>query len=161
MVSTEGVPDDCEIILIEFSIKTRKWLCFGLYKPPSQNNKYFLDNLSLILNKLTFQFENIILMGDFNFTVENKNLEVFMSTFDMECLIKKPTCFQSAKPNCIDLILTNKKELFKNSNVLEVGISDHHSFIVTALKTQLIKGNTKMKLHRDYSSFQMERFKVI
>ena len=49
-------------------------------------------------------------MGDFNFTVENTNLEVFMSTFDMECLIKKPTCFQSAKPNYIDLIFTNKKE---------------------------------------------------
>ena len=31
-----------------------------------------------------------------------------MSTFDMECLIQKPTCFQSAKPNCIDLILTTK-----------------------------------------------------
>ena len=109
MVSVEGVPDDCEIILIEFSIKTRKWLCFGLYKPPSQNDKYFLDNLSLIVNKLTCQCENIILMGDFNLTVENKKLEVFMSTFDMECFIKKPTCFQSAKPNCIDLILTNKK----------------------------------------------------
>ena len=78
----------------------------------------------------------------------------------MECLINKPTCFQSAKPNCIDLILTNKKELFKNSNVLEVGISDHHSFIVTALKSQLIKGNAKMKLYRDYSSFQMEMFKA-
>ena len=33
-------------------------------------------------------------------------------------------------------ILTNKKELFKNSNVLEVGISDHHSFVVTALKSK-------------------------
>ena len=109
MVSVERVPDDCEIILIEFSVKTRKWLCIGLYKPPSQNDKYFLDNLSLILNKLTCQFDKIMLMGDFNLNFENKNLEVFMSTFDMECLIKKPTCFQSAKPNCIDLILTNKK----------------------------------------------------
>ena len=99
-------------------------------------------------------------MGDFNFTVENTNLEVFMSTFDMECLIKKPTCFQSAKPNYIDLIFTNKKELFKNSNILEVGISDHHSLIVTALKSQLIKDNAKMKLYRDYSSFRMEIFKA-
>ena len=48
-------------------------------------------------------------MGDFNLTVENKNLEVSMITFDLECLIKKPTCFQSTYPNCIDLILTNKK----------------------------------------------------
>ena len=30
-----------------------------------------------------------MLMGDFNLTVENKNLKVFMSTFDSECLIKK------------------------------------------------------------------------
>ena len=36
-----------------------------------------------------------------------------MSTFDMEYLIKKPTCFQSAKPNCVDLILTNKKKAFQ------------------------------------------------
>ena len=83
----EGVPDDCDITLIEFSIKTRKWLCIGLYKPPSQNDKYFLDNLSLILNKLTCQFDNFILMGDFNLYVEDKNLKAFMSTFDMECLI--------------------------------------------------------------------------
>ena len=75
MVNVEGFPDDCEIILIEFSIKTRKWLCIGLYDPPSQNDKYFLDNLSLILNKLTCQFDNIILMGDFSFTVEDKNLK--------------------------------------------------------------------------------------
>ena len=76
MVNVEGVPDDCEIILIEFSIKTRKWLCIGLYKPPSQNDKYFPDNLSLIFNKVTCQFD-ILLMGDFSLTVEDKNLEVF------------------------------------------------------------------------------------
>ena len=83
-------------------------------------------------------------MGDFNLTVEDKNLiEVFMSTFEMECLINKPACFQSAKQNHTDLILTNKKELFKNSNVLEVGILAHRSFIVTALKSQLTKRNAK------------------
>ena len=56
--------------------------------------------------------------------------------------------------------MTYRKEVFKNLNVLEVGISDHHSFIVTALKSQLIKGNAKVKLYRDYSSFQMEMFKA-
>ena len=44
--------------------------------------------MSLILNKLNCQFDNIMLMGDFNLTVEKKNLEVFMSTFDMDFLIK-------------------------------------------------------------------------
>ena len=69
-----------------------------------------------------------------------------MSAFDMECLTKISTCFQSAKPNYIDLILINKIKFSKNSNFLEAGISDHHSFIVTALKGQLIKGNAKVKL---------------
>ena len=82
-----------------------------------------------------------------------------MSTFDLQCLIKKPTCFQSVNPRCIDLILTNQKNFFKNSNVIEVGISDHHSFIVTALKSELTKGNPKTKFYRDYTSFDIDIFR--
>ena len=140
-------------------MKNRKWLCIGLYKPPSQNEKYFLDHLSKTLGQFTCQYHKTILTGDFNLTVENSNLENFMNTFDLECLIKKPTCFLSLNPRCIDLSLTNKKELFKNNDVFEVGISDHHSFIVTALKSQLLKGNTKTKLYRDHSSFNLDIFK--
>ena len=75
----------------------------------------------------------------FNLTVNNKNLGVFLNTFN----INKPTCFESTNSTCIDLILTNKKSLFKNSNVLEVRISDRHSFTNTALRTQLIKRKRK------------------
>ena len=99
-----------------------------------------------------------MLVGDFNLTVKNKNLEVFMTTFDLH-LMKKPTCFQSTSPSCTDLILTNRKELFKNSDVLEVGISDHHSLIGTALRCQLVKSKTKTKLYRDYISFDIKLFK--
>ena len=140
IVSVEGFSNDCELIVIEFSIKTRNWLCIGFYKPPSQNDKYFLDNLSLILNKLTCQFDNITLMGDFNFTVESKNLTVeskntvSVSTFDT-------TCFQSAQPNCIDLILTNKKNFSKTQMFQRF----EYLIIITASKSQLIKGNAKMK----------------
>ena len=98
-----------------------------------------------------------MLIGNFN---KKKNLDVFMNSFGLECLIKKPTCFQSKNPSCIDLILTNKKDLFKNSNVLEVGISDHHSLTITTLKSQLVKGNAKTKLYRDYSEFNMDNFKA-
>ena len=58
-------------------------------------------------------------------TIEHKNLEDFLNLFGLECLIKKPTYFQSKNYSCIDLILNNKKDLFRNSNVLEVRISDH------------------------------------
>ena len=84
-VNAEGLPNDCEITLIELSIKSRKWLCIGLYKPPSQNEKYFLGNLSLALIKMSCEYENVMLIGDFYLPVENKNLEVFMNTSDLEC----------------------------------------------------------------------------
>ena len=83
-----------------------------------------------------------------------------MNSLRLEYAIKKPTCFQSKNPSCNELPFTNKKDLFKNSNVLEVVISDHHSLIITALKSQLIKGNTKTKLYCDYSEINMDDFKA-
>ena len=74
-----------------------------------------------------------MLIGDFNLTVNKKNRNI-QERFNLERLISKLTCFHSANSTFIDLILTNQKGLFKDSNVLEVGISDHHSFITTAEK---------------------------
>ena len=41
-VNVEGIEKDYEIIWIEIYIKSCKRLCIGLYKPPSQNENYFL-----------------------------------------------------------------------------------------------------------------------
>ena len=62
-----------------------------------------------------------MLIGDFNLTINNKILENVMTTFNLECLIKKPTCFQSSNPTCMDLILTNQKEFFNNADLIEIG----------------------------------------
>ena len=58
-----------------------------------------------------------------------------MAAFDSECLINDPKYFQSANYKCIDLILKNRNNIFKKSIVIEEGISDHQSLIVTALKS--------------------------
>ena len=106
--SLESNPMDFELILLEFTVKNQR-CCVGIYRPPSQNEKYFIDHLSKTLGQLSCQYDKTVLIGDFNLTIDNKSLENFMTTFDLECLIKKPTCFQSSNPTCIDLILTNKK----------------------------------------------------
>ena len=79
----------------------------------------------------------------------------------MNNLINKPTCFQSNKPTCINLILTNKKNLFKLSNNFENGISDHHKFVSTILKSGSFKGTPKMKMYRSYKKFELENFNRI
>ena len=147
-----------KIILLEITLRNRKWLLIDLYKPPGQKEKCFLENLNSILNKYSSKYENIILNGDFSSLVENKHLADFTTLFNLESLIKSPTCFQSSKPTCIDLILTNKKELFKNSKTFEVGISNHHLLTLTSMRIQFLKGNTKVKLYRGYNSFNFESF---
>ena len=68
-VNVEGLPDNRQVTLIELSIESQKWLCSGLYKAPSQNEKYFLDNLSLALTKMSCEYKNVMLIGDFNLTI--------------------------------------------------------------------------------------------
>ena len=113
-----------------------------------------------------------MLIREFSLTTDNKNLEILMNTFDLECLIKKLICFQSENPLCVDLtqgfgvylpnpclILTNKTKIFEHSGVIQVRISNHHSFVVTSLKSELVKGKVKAKKYGDYSKYNMDAFK--
>ena len=72
LINDQIIPSDIEMIMFEFLVKTRKWLCIGLYKSPSQNENYFLDILSKVLSKQTCQYESVMLIGDFNLTVITK-----------------------------------------------------------------------------------------
>ena len=99
-----------------------------------------------------------MLIEDYNLTTDDKNLETFLNTLNLEFLINKSACVQPENQSCIDLILT-KKELFNHLEVIQVGISSHHSFIVTSLKSQLVRGNTKSKIYWGWSTFRMEAFK--
>ena len=55
LINDEIIPSDIEMIMLEFLVKTQKWLCIGLYKSPSQNESYFLEILSKVLSRQTCQ----------------------------------------------------------------------------------------------------------
>ena len=130
-LTTEQIDTNFEIIFLEITLRTRKWLVIGLYKPPNQKEEYFFKNLGVVLNNYLSKYKHSILLGDFNLTTSKKYLADFMKLFNLESLINTPTCFQPEKPDCIDLILTNKNSLFKNSQSFELGISDHHHLVLT------------------------------
>ena len=100
-------------------------------------------------------------MSDFNLSVDNSHLEAFMSACDFSSLIKKPTCYQSNTPSCIDLILTNRKNLSKLSNTFDTGLSDHHKLVCTILKSGGFKGAPIEKIYRSYKTFDVNDFKNI
>ena len=147
-----------ELIAIEIHQNKRRWLFIGMYKPPSQSDREFTNRLSSIIDYYSPKYENLILIGDFNLSIENQHLDALIQAYNLNNLINKPTSFQSNTPTCIDLILTNKKNLFKLSNTFETGISDHHKLVSTILKSGSFKGTPKIKIYRSYKNFKLENF---
>ena len=82
-----------------------------------------------------------------------------MQAYNFSSLTKKPTCYQCNTPSCIDLILTNRKSLFKLSNTFETGLSDHQKLVSTILKSGYFKGAPIEKIYRSYKTFDVNNFK--
>ena len=134
---------------LEINIPKRKWHIMGTYKPPNQNESLLLENLPNNLSTYLKYYDNIFMLGDFNMTLENTNLQHFTASFNPENLIHKATCFKGL-PSCIDLIITNRKPYFKNACMTATGISDFHKSISFSLKSQVLKAAPKHKFYRHY-----------
>ena len=72
-------------------------------------------------------------------------------------MIKNNTCFKG-EGSCIDLIVTNRKFLFKNYTSFETGLSDHHHLIYSMLETAFYTEEPKTLIYRDYKTFSLEKF---
>ena len=160
-LSNHPMFSDLELMAFELHQSKRKWLFLGIYKSPSQNDIEFLRRISLILDYYLPTYENFVVIGDFNLPVENSHLEAIIQAYDLSSLIKKPTCYQSHTPSCIDLILTNRKHLFQLSNTFETGLSEHHKLICTILKSGGFKGVPIEKMYRSYKTFDVDQFQEI
>ena len=142
---------DLELIAIEIHRNKCRWLFLDIYKPPSQNDIEFTNKLSLVIDHYLPKYENLILIGDFNLSTEYHHLDAVIQAYNLNNLINKPACFQSNNPTCIDLILTNRKHLFK----LPSTVSDYHKLVSTILKSGSFKERPKIKMYR---SFNIENF---
>ena len=80
--------------------------------------------------------------------------------YDLENLIKEPTCFKSTEnPSSIDVILTNKKCKFQNSMTVETGLSDFHKMTVTVMKNHFKKKEPIRIVYHDKSKFDAVEFR--
>ena len=151
--------NDVESILIEINLRNTKWLLLGGYNPSQHSISHFLNYVSRNLDKCIPNYDNLILLGDFNSTIDKKQMKDFCQQFNLINLIKEPTCFKNPEnPSCIDLILTNRKDCFCNSIAFETGLSDHHKMVVTELKVYIKKIKPIVIKYRAYKSFCLNTF---
>ena len=136
----ETSPSEC--ICSEITISKRKWLCFSIYRPPSNENlEIFFEELTSSLSKAFESYEHFIIMGDLNIDATNRGVEFdksdeFCDLFNLTNLISFPTCFTKMHKSTIDLVLTNKESCFHKTKVTEIGLSDFHKLISTFLRSQ-------------------------
>ena len=143
----------------EKNLRMDKWLVISVYRPPSQKSEYFLNELDKMSDYFSVSYDNHVIMGDFNLEPSTVLLKHFMNKNAFYNLIKVSTSFKG-KGTCIDLILTNRKYSFKNTNTFGTGLSDHHHMIYTMLKPTFKKAEAIKLTYRDYKNFSFDRFKA-
>ena len=151
--------NDVECVCFEINLRGKKWVIFSIYRPPSQSEAHFFENLGKAVDHYSEKYENFSLLGDFNAVETDQQVHNFMNGYALKNLIKEPTCFKSENPRCIDLILTNRYRSFQNTTTVETGLSDFHKMVLTVLKTTYQKAGPTVVNYRDYKNFSEQTFK--
>ena len=155
-------PDkEIEGFFLEINLRKTKWLIMAGYNPKKEDITYFLDYVSQGIDKYICNYDNILLVGDFNSEICEKDMNEFCDSYNLKSLINEPTCFKSRlNPTCIDLLLTNQDKHFQNSSTIESGLSDFHKMIITVFKTTFQKRSPTHINYRNYSKFNDENFRL-
>ena len=156
-----GKGNDFECLFVEINLNKKKWLIVGTYNPSNILIKKHLVKLSSYMDILCTEYDNILIMGDFNSEPSENELKDFCNLFCLRNLINEPTCFKNlANPKCIDLILTNRPNLFQNSGTIETGISDFHKMTITVMKAKFKKLPPKIITYRNYKGYSHTNFNL-
>ena len=126
--------DDMECICFEINLRGKRWALFSIYRPPSQSKDHFFENLGKAVDHYGANYDNFLLLGDFNSLETDQKIHDFMNGYSLKNLVKEPTCFKAENPTCIDFILTNRYRSCQHTTTIETGLSNFHKMVVTVLK---------------------------
>ena len=116
-----------EGFFVEIRLRKKKWLLCSSYNPKKNLIANHLKCIGINLDSQLGQYENFILMGNFNVEPNDANMKEFCQIYGCENIVKDKTCFKNPiNPTYIDLIITNRPKSFQESEVIETGLSDSH-----------------------------------
>ena len=131
---------DIEGMFIELQFRKIKWLLFGKYHSPSQNDQYYFQALDKALDCYS-SYDRIVLI-DINSEDHETCMEIFLYQPNLENIVKEGTCFKnSSKPSTID---------FQNTKTFFTGLSDFHKLVTTMLKISIPKNKPYQINYRNY-----------
>ena len=122
LLSRHSFPHDFEILFIELNFRKKKRILFCCYNPHKNLINYQLQELAKGIQIYSSNYDDILLMVDFNAEVSENN--------------QQWACYKSpTNSSCIEVFLTNSPNSFQESTVVEAALSDFHKLIVTVMKS--------------------------
>ena len=87
------LPQDVEGMFVELNFRKIKWLLFGTYHSPSQNEQYYFEALDKALDCYS-SYDRMVLIGDFNSEDHETCMETFLYQNNLTNIVKEGTCFK-------------------------------------------------------------------
>ena len=154
------LPPDIECLFIEINLRNKKYLIVGGYNPHKDSSSYFLSHVGRTIDSILGNYDNILLLGDFNCLGKEQCMVDFCDIYDLTNLIKVPTCYKNpANPSSIDVMLTNRPNSFQGSKAIETGLSDHHKLTISVLNVFFKKMEPVKICYRSYKNFNASDFR--
>ena len=148
------------------SQKPNKTILIGnLYRPPQGNAKNCIDMIEHTLSNVDLQKVEIILMGDLNLDLLDKNnkfakeLVNTLKQMGLRQLIKEPTRYSNSKDSCLDLVFTNSN-IIARSGVGNINISDHQMVFATRKKVKFFKKKCDF-IGRSYRNYNVVNYSAV
>ena len=156
-----------EILAINATINNNDVLFVGIYRAPNATGTDYYRKLEEEFNSLcmwaTMECNTLILTGDLNLDrlrperTEGKILLSLEEVYGLECLIKDPTRITPTSETHLDVILTNKLELFKTSGAQNPEMSDHHLVYGIIMKERMSQHERKVVTFRSTRTLDVEK----
>jgi hypothetical protein len=104
---------------------------------------------------------NTVITGDLNCNMMKDGtnaVKTLCDDFNLTNVITKPTCFKTTPPTLLDVILVNKPDIVKSSEVTPCPLSDFHHFVTAVLDVKLQKVGRRQVTYRSYKYFDTDLF---
>ena len=73
-----AVPHDIQAKFIELNLRKTKWLLVPSYRPPSQNEKYFVEQIGILVDFYSRSTHNLLVFGDLNLEASDPTLNLLI-----------------------------------------------------------------------------------
>ena len=155
---------DFEICAIELYLQLYKLCIMTIYRSPTGDFQYFIDTFEKILNKIHFNFNDIIICGDFkiNYYINSsfkQSLDSLLTLYGLSSIVTFPTRIQKNSQTIIDniFIITLK---FNNFSVYPCvnGVSDHDAQLLIIYDIITDKPYTIASFRRKFDKLSCANF---